>query len=84
MKTWQVQDAKQRFSELVQRALDEGPQLVTRRGKLAVVVVAADVYERLAGATSRSDFKSFLSSGPDFTLLELDASTRDMPRPVDL
>jgi len=84
VKTWQAQDAKQRFSELVQRALDEGPQLVTRRGKLAVVVVAADVYERLTGATSTSDFKTFLRSAPDFALLELDASTRDMPRPVDL
>ncbi len=83
MKTWQVQDAKQRFSELVQRALDEGPQFVTRRGKVAVVVVAAKEYEHLTGATSGSDFKSFLASAPDFTLLELDASTRDMPRPVD-
>jgi prevent-host-death family protein len=35
--SWQVQEAKQRFSELVQRALDEGPQVVTRRGKEAVL-----------------------------------------------
>ena len=61
MKTWQVQDAKQRFSELVQRALDEGPQVVTRRGKEAVVVVSADTYRRLAQTQSRPDFKTFLA-----------------------
>jgi prevent-host-death family protein len=84
MKTWQVQDAKQRFSELVQQALDEGPQLVTRRGKPAVVIVAADKYESLAGGSSVSDFKSFLESAPDFSLLELDGAGRDLPRAVDL
>ncbi len=84
MKSWQVQDAKQRFSELVQRALDEGPQLVTRRGKEAVVVVAADAYRRLAQTESRPDFKAYLASSPDFTALELDSDVRDMPRAVDL
>ena len=84
MKTWQVQDAKQRFSELVQRALDEGPQVVTRRGKEAVVVVSADTYRRLAQTQSGPDFKTFLASSPDFAVLELDSDVRDMPRPVDL
>ena len=45
--SWQLQDAKNRFSEVVEKALTEGPQRVTRRGKPAVVVVAADEYERL-------------------------------------
>ena len=31
-KTWQVQDAKARFSELLETSLSEGPQIVTRRG----------------------------------------------------
>jgi prevent-host-death family protein len=84
MKTWQVQDAKQRFSELVQRALDEGPQVVTRRGKDAVVVVSANLYQRLTGANSGSDFKAFLASAPDLDLLELDPRTRDLPRAVEL
>lgn len=44
---WQIQEAKQRFSELVERARSEGPQLVTKHGRDAVVVVAADEYERL-------------------------------------
>ena len=38
---WQLQQAKSRFSELVERALQHGPQIVTRRGKEAVVVVSA-------------------------------------------
>ncbi len=44
---WQLQDAKNRFSELVDTALDRGPQVVTRRGKDAVVVVPIDAYRRL-------------------------------------
>mgnify|MGYP006144942123 CR=1 FL=1 len=41
MHAWQLQDAKSRFSELVECALNEGPQLVTRRGNDAVVLMAA-------------------------------------------
>jgi antitoxin Phd len=51
---WQLQDVKQRFSELVQHVLDEGPQTVTRRGKEAVVVIAADEYRRLTGSDGTS------------------------------
>jgi len=46
---WQVQEAKQRFSELVQRALDEGPQTVTRHGDEVVVVLSKREYLRLTG-----------------------------------
>lgn len=49
MQAWQLQDAKSRFSELVECALQEGPQLVTRRGNEAVVLMAAPEYRRLAG-----------------------------------
>ena len=48
---WQLQEAKAKFSELVQTALEAGPQTVTRRGKPAVVVVAADEYERMRERT---------------------------------
>ena len=46
---WQLQTAKQKFSELVERALDEGPQVVTRRGREVVVVLGIDEYRRLQG-----------------------------------
>jgi prevent-host-death family protein len=44
--TWSVQDAKNRFSEVVEAARRK-PQTVTKHGKPAVVVVAADEYDRL-------------------------------------
>jgi antitoxin Phd len=43
---WSVQDAKNRFSEVVEAARKE-PQTVTKHGKPTVVVIAADAYERL-------------------------------------
>ena len=48
MNTWQLQDAKNRLSELVEKARSEGPQLVTRRGEPAVVVISAEEYHTLA------------------------------------
>ncbi len=48
---WQLQKAKAKFSEVVQRAIEDGPQTVTRRGKPAVVVVAAEEFERLREQT---------------------------------
>jgi prevent-host-death family protein len=50
MKIWPVQDAKARFSELLETCLREGPQLVTRRGEKAAVLVSAAQWERLADA----------------------------------
>ena len=47
MTDWPVQDAKNRFSALVDAALAGAPQRVTRRGRPAVVVLAVDEYERL-------------------------------------
>ena len=76
---WQVQEAKQRFSELVRRTLEEGPQVVTRHGEEVVVVVAAEEYRRSQQA--QPDFKEFLMSGPSFDDLELDRST-DPPREI--
>lgn len=52
MHTWQLQEAKSRFSELVSRSLTEGPQLVTRRGEDAVIVLSAPDYQRLVNAQS--------------------------------
>ncbi len=43
---WQLREAKAKFNELVQKATEEGPQTVTRRGKPAVVVVAAIEFEK--------------------------------------
>jgi len=48
-KTWQLQEAKARFSQLVEEALKGQPQLVTRRGRKAVVVLDWETYARLTG-----------------------------------
>lgn len=66
---WQLQAAKQRFSELVERAQREGPQVVTKHGREAVVVVSVDEYRRLKGAPD--DLVEFLRSAPDLDLLDL-------------
>ena len=55
---WQLQDAKNKFSELVNAALAGEPQRVTRRGQPAVVVVATEDYERLC-RLEKSDAPSF-------------------------
>ena len=81
---WQIQQAKQRFSELVRRALSEGPQVVTRHGEPTVVVVAAEEYQRLR--RQPPDLTAFLldPSGPHFDVLDLDSLERDLPRDVEL
>lgn len=43
---WQLQDAKARFSEVVRRAREDGPQRVTLHGKDAVVIVSAEAYDQ--------------------------------------
>lgn len=48
MKSWPVQDAKARFSELLETCLKKGPQLVTRRGVDAAVLVPAEQWRRVA------------------------------------
>ena len=47
MTDWPIQDAQNRFSALVDAALNGSPQLVTQKGQPAVVVLAAEEYERL-------------------------------------
>ena len=66
---WHVQEARRRFGELVRRALDEGPQIVTRRGEEVVVVISARDYRRLTG--SPRDFAEFLLAAPDLGRLDL-------------
>jgi len=77
---WQVQDAKQRFSELIRTAHVDGPQFVTRHGEEVAVVIDIAEYRHLKGETS--DFKDYLRSGPGFDDLDLDR-TGELPRSID-
>jgi prevent-host-death family protein len=63
MKPWQLQDAKNRFSEVVDKALTEGPQYVTRNGKDAVVVVATAEFQPQT-KPPKKNFVEFLLDGP--------------------
>ena len=81
---WQLQEAKQRFSELVRRAEREGPQVVTRHGEEVVVVVPAEEYRRMSerDGEKEMDFKEFLMSAPDLSVLDLERP-REMLRDVE-
>ncbi|HJS87238.1 MAG TPA: type II toxin-antitoxin system Phd/YefM family antitoxin [Acetobacteraceae bacterium] len=59
MRNWPVQDAKARFSELLDTCLKEGPQLVTKRGVEAAVLVPAQDWVRLQRA-ARPTLKELL------------------------
>ena len=72
---WQLADAKNRFTEVVNRALAEGPQRVRRRGDTVVVVAERD-YEKLTG--KRPPFKAFLM-GESPSLKDLDLTRDDSP-----
>ena len=78
--SWQLQEAKQKFSRLVQRAIAEGPQVVTRHGEEVVVVVSAQEYRRLTD--TGPDFKEFLLSAPDLSQLDLERLPEG-PRDID-
>ena len=80
---WQLQEAKQKFSELVQRAIDDGPQVVTRRGETVVVVISVEEYRHLTG--NKPSLAEFLMSGPNLGALDLDlARDHSLSRSVDL
>lgn len=61
MRTWKLEDAKNRFSEVVRRALAHQPQRVTRGGRDAVIVLSAEDYEKLVAPR---DLVEFMQSSP--------------------
>jgi prevent-host-death family protein len=67
MSSWQLQDAKARFSEFLNAALKKGPQVVTRRGVETAVLVPIEDWRRLLESSAPS-LKSFLldPDGPRF------------------
>jgi len=77
---WTVQDAKNKFSAVVEAALAGTPQEVTRRGKPAVVVVSAEEYHRLlAGAVqARKSFAEHLMAFPGTEVPRAEAAPRDV------
>lgn len=81
MVAWQLQDAKARLSEVIERAHTEGPQTITRHGAERAVVLSIEDYRALVA--HKPDFKAHLLGGPkvdDFSI-ERDG---DIGRQVEL
>jgi len=66
---WQLQDAKKNFSEVVERALKQGPQLITRHGEKAVVVMSYKKYAQMK--KSQTKLSEFFRASP-FAKINLD------------
>ncbi len=66
MPIWQVQDAKARFSDFLEASLNEGPQIVTRRGVEAAVLVPIGEWRRLQQASRPSIKQLLLAPSPRF------------------
>jgi prevent-host-death family protein len=80
--SWKIKDARANFSELIDRAMSEGPQLVTRNGKKAVVVVSARDWERRR--RRRGDLVDFFVNSPlreEGLIIE---RLTDYPRDIEL
>ena len=78
---WQLQEAKQRFSELVRHARAHGPQVVTKHGEEVAVVVSIEEYRRLTD--DLPSFKDLLLAAPDLEALDLRRS-REPTRVVEM
>lgn len=82
MQTWPVQDAKARFSEFLDACLQEGPQMVTRRGAEAAVLVPLHEWRRLQSA-ARPSLKQLLLSDQARTDMLLPSRGRARRRPAE-
>jgi antitoxin Phd len=85
MKTWQVQEAKTHFSEVIERAQTDGPQTITKHGKPRAVVLSADAYAALEDKKKKAEpnLIDFLRSGPYLDDVDLERS-KDTGRDIDL
>jgi prevent-host-death family protein len=78
---WQIQDAKQRFSEMIRAVTNQGPQVITRHGADVAVVVAIGEYRRLTRPAV--DLAGVLLGGPKFdddagdVFAEIEAERKD-------
>jgi prevent-host-death family protein len=79
---WGIADAKARFSEMIERALIDGPQTITRNGRKTVIVVAAEEWARRS--RRQGNLAEFFASSPlRGSGLRIDRP-EDCPREIDL
>lgn len=80
MSSWALQDAKARFSEVINNCLHEGPQLVTRRGEKTAVIIPFDLYKKLTAP--EESLSGFFCSAPRIEYRP--ERSQDLPRDVEL
>lgn len=79
--SWQLQEAKNRFSEVVDEALTHGPQTVTRHGREVVVILSMEEYRRMQ--KPKDSLVEFFQNSP-LASVELDLTrNKDLPRDVE-
>ena len=79
---WTVAEAKAKFSEIIERAMSEGPQTITRKGRTAAVVVGAEEWQR---KTKRAGNLAEFFAGSPLRGSGLKVSRRKaLPRKIDL
>ena len=81
MAVWQIQHAKARLSEVIQRACSEGPQMITRHGADRAVVLSIEEYRALIA--HKPDFKEYLLGGPKVDDFSIERD-RDTGRDIEL
>jgi antitoxin Phd len=81
--SWQLQDAKARFSEFLDAALTKGPQVVTRRGVEAAVLVPIEEWHRIKQSSRPSIKELLLGPGPRFDLKLPKRGQRKRRPPID-
>jgi len=74
VKTWPVQDAKARFSELLEDCVKSGPQLVSKRGRVTAVLVPIAEWERVKGKRAITAYE--LLTSDEFFRGEMDIPQR--------
>lgn len=79
-KHWQLQEAKNRFSRLVEQAQHNGPQIVTKHGRETVVIISVNEYRRLI--KPKKDIVGFFQESPlvgeDIDLTRSKETARDI------
>jgi len=79
--TWQLQEAKNKFSQLVDKAMHDEPQIVTKHGNNAVVVISIDEYEKLT--KPEIDLVEFFIQSPLHGLNIDITRNKDTPRDIE-
>ncbi|HFD88156.1 MAG TPA: type II toxin-antitoxin system Phd/YefM family antitoxin [Gammaproteobacteria bacterium] len=77
MQNWQIQEAKARFSEVIKKAQQEGPQEITSHGKPVAVVLSREQYERLTG--TKESLAAFMRRSPLFEQEDIEFEREQTP-----